>query len=101
MNEGKNHVFQPQEKKNEVNQKEEDQRKFLNVDEASSYLGVSKSCLYKRMSNREIPYYKPGGKTAYFSPEDLDNWVFQNRISSKEELIVEVDRRLEERGLAL
>jgi len=96
-----NEELLPLEKKNEVSHKEEDQRKFMNVEEASRYLGVSKSCLYKKMSNREIPYYKPGGKTSFFKPEDLDNWVFQNRISSKEELIVEVDRRLKERGLAL
>lgn len=96
MNDAKSVVIQPQERQNE-----EDQRKFLNVDEASSYLGVSKSCLYKKMSNREIPYYKPGGKKVYFKPEDLDNWVFQNRISSEDELKWEVDRILEEKGLAL
>ena len=95
FNESTKDGLQPQERQ------KEGQRKFLNVDEASSYLGVSKSCLYKRMSNREIPYYKPGGKISIFKPEDLDNWVFQNRISSKEELIEEVDRRLEERGLAI
>ena len=55
---------------------------FLTVDGASKYLGISKSSLYKIMSNRWISYYKPGGKKGYFLVEDLNNWVFQARVES-------------------
>lgn len=59
---------------------------MLNSDEAAEYLGVGKSNLYKLTSNREIPFYKPGGKACYFKREDLDNYKRSNRVSSDAEL---------------
>ena len=71
---------------------------FLTVEEACTYVGVSKSAMYKYMHRREIPYYKPNGKKAYFKPEDLDIWVFRNRVNSAEELRRRVDEGLQTRG---
>lgn len=48
--------------------------------EACQYLGVSESLLYKLTSTKEIPHYKPRGKMLYFSKEELDNWLLQNRV---------------------
>lgn len=51
----------------------------LNLEEACEYLGVSKSYLYKLSSANKIPSYKPNGKKLFFSREELDEWLLQNR----------------------
>ena len=58
----------------------------LTSDEASKYLGISKSHLYKLTMRREIPYYKPMGKYCYFNREELERWVQSNRIATGEEI---------------
>lgn len=58
------------------------QSEFLTIEEASEYLKVSKSCIYKLTSNKEIPYYVPGGKKIYFRKEELDNWILESRVDS-------------------
>lgn len=64
---------------------------ILNVEETTSYLNISKSCIYKMTSNREIPFYKPKGKLLYFKRSELDEWVFKARIAPDSELTDEVD----------
>ena len=48
---------------------------FLTIEEASEYLQLSKSCLYKMTSKKQINYYTPGGKKVYFKREDLVEWI--------------------------
>lgn len=62
------------------------QKRILNLDEASKYLGISKSDLYKRTSSNGIPFHKPSGKLIYFLREDLENWMLSNRIESNDEI---------------
>lgn len=54
--------------------------------EAATYLGVSKSYLYKLMMWRKIPFFKPRGKVCFFDKEDLDNYNRKNRVLSEDEL---------------
>ena len=56
-------------------------RQPLTVDEACSYLRLSKSQLYKLTSTGKIPHYKPEGKLIYFEKAELDNWIFRNRVT--------------------
>jgi excisionase family DNA binding protein len=70
------------------------QKEFLTVEETTVYLQLSKSCLFKMTSNKEIPFYKPGGKKLYFRKPELDEWVFKNRIPSNYELESEVENYL-------
>lgn len=58
----------------------------MNFTEASKYLNVSKSYLYKCTHKHLISFYKPGGKKIFFSKKDLDEWIFKNRIKSDSEL---------------
>lgn len=58
-------------------QKEE----ILSLNEATVFLKMSKSCLYKITSQKQIPHYVPGGKKIYFRKSDLENWLLQNRIT--------------------
>ncbi len=59
---------------------------MLNTDQASSYLRISKSTLYKHTSAGLITYYKPNGKLIMFKREDLDQWLESKRIPSNDEL---------------
>lgn len=62
------------------------QKKILNLEEASKFLGISKSDLYKRTSSNGIPFHKPSGKLIYFLREDLESWMLSNRQSTVDEI---------------
>ncbi len=60
--------------------------KPLSFNEASKYLNLSKSYLYKLTSRNDIPYYKPNGKLVYFSKLELDKWILKNPIKTKKKI---------------
>ena len=66
------------------------QKNILSFNEATGYLNVKKSTLYKLTHNREITYYKPNGKLIYFKKEDLDNWMLKREFLSIEDQLREV-----------
>lgn len=66
-------------------------KEFLTVVEAAKYLSISESALYKKTSNKEIPYYVPGGKKIYFLKEDIDNWVLNGKVNSVSEVNLETE----------
>lgn len=62
-------------------------REILNVDEAIAYLQLSRSCLYKKTSKKQIPYYKPlGCKRIYFRKAELEEWLLSNKVKTVAEL---------------
>lgn len=67
---------------------------FLTVEELTSYLGVKTSYIYKMTHNREIPFYKPGGKMVYFNREEIDEWVLSQRVATADEIRGEARRRI-------
>jgi len=62
------------------------EKKYLTVEEAAEYLGVSRATIYSYTSNRVIPHYKPRGRKCYFLRDDLDNFIEKARVSSQEEI---------------
>lgn len=62
------------------------QKTVLNLNEASKYLNISESHLYKLTSTRQIPHFCPQGKKLYFRREELDEWLQRNRQSSSDEI---------------
>lgn len=62
------------------------QKTVLNLNEASKYLNISESHLYKLTSTRQIPHFCPQGKKLYFRREELDDWLQRNRQSSSDEI---------------
>ena len=50
-------------------------KNIFSFDEASKFLNLSKSYLYKLTSGNLIPHYKPQGKMLYFEKEELEAWV--------------------------
>lgn len=61
-------------------------KEVLNFKEASRYLNVSESHLYKLTSKKEIPHFCPQGKRLYFNRLELDEWLQQNRQLSQDEI---------------
>ncbi|MGJ8759370.1 MAG: helix-turn-helix transcriptional regulator [Polaribacter sp.] len=62
------------------------QKTVLNFDEVTTYTGLSKSYLYKLTSTGGIPCFKPQGKHIYFSKQEIDQWLLQNRKATNDEL---------------
>lgn len=63
------------------------QSEFLNMEQAAVYTGYSKSALYKKTAAKdEITFYKPNGKLIFFAKKDLDIFLSQKKISSKQDI---------------
>lgn len=61
-------------------------KEVLTSDEASKYMGVSKSYLYKLTMKQKIPHYKPMGKMCYFNRVELEAWLQANRVATADEI---------------
>jgi excisionase family DNA binding protein len=69
-------------------------KEILTLEEAAEYLQLSKSCLYKATSNKEIPYYVPGGKKLYFRRTELEKWILSSRVTPTVEMDLEIENYL-------
>jgi excisionase family DNA binding protein len=56
--------------------------KLLTVKEASAILNISTPTLYRYISARAIPYLKLGTGAIRFDPDDLENWISQQRVDT-------------------
>lgn len=61
-------------------------KSILSFEEASVFLHLSKSYLYKLTSGGLIPHYKPQGKMLYFEREHLENFLRQNPVQTQDEI---------------
>ena len=61
-------------------------KNVLSFDEASKFLNLSKSYLYKLTSGNLIPHYKPQGKMLFFERADLEAWLRQNPIKTQAQM---------------
>ncbi|MBT4334095.1 MAG: helix-turn-helix domain-containing protein [Candidatus Cloacimonetes bacterium] len=71
-----------------VNGKHKIEKSFMDVKEASEYLGVTKSTLYSWTHYRSIDFFKPKGKL-YFRIDDLNKFVFNEKCYYKSESTIE------------
>ena len=55
-------------------------KEVLTVEEASCFMDIARSSLYKMTSDRSIPFYRPNGKMIYFEKADILAWIRQNRV---------------------
>lgn len=67
-------------------------KNVLSFDEASKFLNLSKSYLYKLTSGNLIPHYKPQGKMLYFERVELESWLRQNPIKTQVQIEQEAQR---------
>ena len=68
---------------------------ILSFKEATKYLDLSESSLYKLTSELKISFSKPNGGKLYFEKADLDNWMIQNKSKS----VVEVENEILEKSI--
>ena len=71
-------------------------KEVLNLEEASAFLGIAKSTLYKMTHLNQLPYFKPAGKLIFFEKKALLDWVRGARAMSEEEIRKEAAIRLNE-----
>ncbi len=57
-------------------------KEILTTAEASVYLGLSESYIYKLTSSKQIPHYKPNGKLVYFNRRELCEWAMRNQVQT-------------------
>ena len=49
-------------------------KQFLEIEGLSDYLSISKSNIYKKVANKEIPFHKIGSRTL-FDIDEINTWV--------------------------
>jgi excisionase family DNA binding protein len=64
---------------------------ILNLNEAASFTGLSKSCIYKLTMKRKISFSKPGGKLIFFQRRALEKFMLGNFQKSNEEIKNELE----------
>lgn len=69
-------------------------KEVLNLEEASAFLGIAKSTLYKMTHTNQLPFFKPAGKLIFFEKKALLDWVRGAKSMSEEELRAEAATRL-------
>ena len=67
-------------------------KNVLSFDEASRFLNLSKSYLYKLTASNLVPHYKPQGKMLYFEKSELEAWLRQNPVKTKAQIEQEAQR---------
>lgn len=67
-------------------------KEVLNLEEASAFLGIAKSTLYKMTHLNQLPYFK----LIFFEKKALLDWVRGARAMSEEEIRLEAANRLNE-----
>jgi excisionase family DNA binding protein len=65
---------------------------ILSFDEASRFLNLSKSYLYKLTSGNLVPHYKPQGKMLYFEKAELEAWLRQNPVKTQMQIAREAQQ---------
>ena len=63
-------------------------KEMLTIDDVCVVTGFGKQYVYKLTAAKEIPFYKPNGKTIYIKKSELMEWLQQNRQASNGELEV-------------
>ena len=69
-------------------------KNVLSFEEASKFLNLSKSYLYKLTSAGLIPHYKPQGKMIYFEKDILEEWLRQNPVKTQAQIAQEAQQYL-------
>jgi excisionase family DNA binding protein len=60
--------------------------KPLTIDEAANFLKISKGYLYRLTSGGKIPFHKPTGKRIFFKKEELESFIWRNRVYADYEI---------------
>jgi excisionase family DNA binding protein len=73
-------------------------KEHMSLEETATYMGVSKSFLYKLTSQRKIPFYRPGSKLIFFKKSEIDIFLLSNRQNTKTEIESHIGDQFIRRG---
>ncbi len=59
---------------------------YVSASELAQLLGESVKTIYGRVYNKQIPFYKPGGKILLFKLDEIEKWIKAGRHSSLDEI---------------
>ena len=62
------------------------EKTMLRLKEACEFLGISERAMRTLMYKKEIPYYKPFGKLAYFDTNELNEFMHRVRVTPIHEI---------------
>ena len=71
-------------------------KEILNLEEASAFLGIAKSTLYKMTHLNQLPFFKPAGKLIFFEKKALLDWVRGAKSKSVDEIKEEAAAKIQE-----
>lgn len=54
-------------------------KQVLTLKDVVALTGLSKTQLQRMMCEKQIPYYKPRGKNAYFDKDEINDWLRRNK----------------------
>lgn len=60
-------------------------KNVLTIEDVADLTSLSKSFIYNLTCHNEIPYYRPRGKNIYFDRAEVEAWMKQNRVNTREE----------------
>lgn len=63
-----------------IKKKNEEKPTILNIQEASDYMNLSTSYLYKLVARKQIPHMRAGYKIL-FKNSDLDKWLEEKSVA--------------------
>lgn len=72
--------------------------KYLGIEQAAEFLGMTRNQVYKLTCKRELPYYKPTGRALYFLIDDLEEFQSRGRQKSRYEEESELAAGLAKKG---
>jgi excisionase family DNA binding protein len=58
-------------------------KRYLNTNELSEYLGISKHALYQKVSQKRIPFVKIG--RLKFDIREIEKWIKDHSVEPKQE----------------
>lgn len=61
----------------------DDNKEILNIEEAEIFLGVSKSWIYRLVSEKKVHYYRPFSSRLYFRRSELEALIFSNVLTQR------------------
>lgn len=61
-------------------------KKMMTVDDLIKYTGYSRASIQQMMTRREIPFYKPEGRRAFFDRDEILEWMRRNKKEDVERI---------------
>lgn len=65
-------------------------KEALTVEEVALLTGLGKATIYRLITSKEIPHYKPEKRgKVYFKKSEIEDWLLQNKQKSNAEINIE------------